>query len=207
MRPRTPHPSTPPTGTPPTGTPSTGTPPLGTAPASAGSARGAAAHGTLREEIRQTRPFGSLAQEATLGLFRTADLLRKRVAEVIEPSGVTQQQYNVLRILRGAGREGLPTLAIADRMIERAPGITRLIDRLVKKGLVQRERLAGDRRCVQCRITEEGAVLLASLDGTVDDVDEQLLGMLSYADQARLIELLDQIREGLRPEVLGRAAE
>ncbi|MCG8455761.1 MAG: MarR family transcriptional regulator [Holophagales bacterium] len=193
MRPRTTHPSAAPAGTAP--------------PAPAASARGAASHGTLREEIRQTRPFRSMAQEATLGLFRTADLLRKRVAEVIEPSGVTQQQYNVLRILRGAGKEGLPTLAIADRMIERAPGITRLIDRLVKKGLVKRERLAGDRRCVQCRITEDGAVLLASLDGTVDDVDEQLLGMLSGGDQARLIELLDQIREGLRPEALGREEE
>ena len=84
----------------------------------------------LKREIRQNRPFRSRSQEASLGLFRTADLLRRRFHAVLEPKGITQQQYNVLRILRGAGDGGLPTLTIAERMVERTPGITRLLDRL-----------------------------------------------------------------------------
>src|ERR687897_938950 len=94
----------------------------------------------LQKEIRQTRPFQSRGQEAVLALMRTTDLARRVIGKVLEPYDVTAQQYNVLRILRGAGEAGLPTLDIADRMIEQAPGITRLIDRLEAKGLVRRER-------------------------------------------------------------------
>ena len=100
----------------------------------------------LAREIQQRRPFQSARQEAALGLLKTVDLLRLHLSSVLEPFGVTDQQYNVLRILRGAGKDGLPTLAIAERMIERAPGITRLIDRLEKKGLVRRVRDPHDRR-------------------------------------------------------------
>lgn len=154
----------------------------------------------LQEEILQSRPFRSRGQEATLGLFRTADLLRKQVSDVIGHAGVTHQQYNVLRILRGAGAEGLPTLAIAGRMIERTPGITRLIDRLVKKGWVRRQRSSGDRRRVQCHITEAGLELLATLDEPVDHADELVLGMLEEKEKEQLIDLLDRIREGLRTD-------
>ena len=108
----------------------------------------------LREEIRQERPFDSPAQEATLALLRTTDLVRRRLAAVIEPHGVTLQQYNVLRIRRGAGADGLQTLEIAHRMVEQAPGITRLLDRLEAKRLVRREPPVGDRRFVICRIVE-----------------------------------------------------
>ncbi|HWZ86101.1 MAG TPA: MarR family transcriptional regulator, partial [Thermoanaerobaculia bacterium] len=83
----------------------------------------------LAREIRQTKPFQSRRHEAALGLLKTVDELRQRTSSVLEPFGVTDQQYNVLRILRGAGGAGLPTLDIAGRMVERAPGITRLIDR------------------------------------------------------------------------------
>ena len=79
---------------------------------------------TLREEIRQTKPFASPAQEAILGLYRTADLLQRTFAQIVEPRDISLQQYNVLRILRGAGKQGTPTLDIADRMIEKTPGIT-----------------------------------------------------------------------------------
>src|SRR5947207_13986566 len=100
-----------------------------------------------------------------VALIRTADVVRRAVGDVVEPHGITAQQYNVLRILRGAGREGLPTLEIAERMIEQTPGITRLIDRLESKKLVARERSATDRRCVYCRITAAGTDLVSRPDG------------------------------------------
>ena len=154
----------------------------------------------LQREIKQNRPFRSTGQEAVLGMFRTADLMQRRLARILAPAGVTQQQYNVLRILRGAGADGLPTLAIADRMIERTPGVTRLIDRLAAKGWVCRQRAEDDRRRVDCRITEEGLDLLASLDQPMDRIDDELLGMLGPEEQRTLIDLLDRIRDALRFE-------
>ncbi len=150
----------------------------------------------LQREIRQNRPFGSLHQEATLGVLRTADLLRRRVAEVVERYGVTVQQFNVLRILRGAGGP-LPTLEIGERMVEQAPGVTRLLDRIEAKGWVARERCTEDRRQVLVSITPAGLELLARMDETVNGADADALGMLDDADTERLIELLDRIRAGL----------
>lgn len=151
---------------------------------------------TLATEIRQTRPFSSLREEGVLALFRTADVLRRRVGGAIEPRGITAQQYNVLRILRGAGKAGLPTLEIADRMIERAPGITRLLDRLESKNLVLRARCAKDRRQVFCTLAPGGARLLRRLDRPVAAAVEAALGMLSKAQLATLLQLLDRIRAG-----------
>ena len=148
----------------------------------------------LRSEIRQTRPFPSRQAEALLGLLRTTDVLRRQVAEVVGVEGITFQQYNVLRILRGAGAEGLPTLEIAARMIEVAPGITRLMDRLERKRLVRRQRCPADRRQVLCWITPAGLDLLARLDGPVSASDESALGGLTPARTELLIELLDDLR-------------
>ncbi len=148
----------------------------------------------VAREIQQRVPFGSVAQEAVIALWRTADVMRDRIARVVEPSGVTLQQYNVLRILRGAEPEGLQTLAIGERMIERAPGITRMIDRLERKGLVTRARRTDDRRCVVCRITERGLALLATLDAPLRVADDSALGDLSAAEQLRLVRLLDKAR-------------
>lgn len=150
----------------------------------------------LADEIRQRKPFDSPRHEALLGLFRAADVLRRREAGVFEPTGITAQQYNVLRILRGAGKEGLPTLEIVDRMIEQTPGITRLLDRLEAKGLVQRSRCTEDRRQVICRISGGGRRLLATLDGPVRESGTAALAALSAAEVARLIPLLDKIRAG-----------
>jgi len=149
----------------------------------------------LQQEIKQSKPFRSTAQEATLGLLRTTDLLRRRMAALIEPHGITGQQYNVLRILRGAGTAGLPTLEIAERMIEQAPGITRLLDRLEAKRLVHRERCPEDRRQVTCRISASGLTLLGRLDKVVNSTDETLLNDLTPAEQKQLIRLLDRIRD------------
>ena len=148
----------------------------------------------LQREIGQKRPFRSRGQEAVLGILRTADVVRRFLARVLEPYDVTPQQYNVLRILRGAGDEGLPTLTIGERMLEDSPGVTRLIDRLVAKGLVSRARSREDRRQVLCRIAPPGLDLLAQIDGLVDASDDDALGMLTPGEQKELIRMLDRIR-------------
>jgi DNA-binding MarR family transcriptional regulator len=150
--------------------------------------------GNLQREIRQSKPFLSLGQEAVLGILRTADELRHWLAGLIEPHGVTLQQYNVLRILRGAGDDGLPTLEIADRMIERSPGITRLLDRLGSKGLVRRERCREDRRQMLCWITDAGRDLLAELDDPIARAESHALADMDRADVERLIDVLDRVR-------------
>ncbi len=154
----------------------------------------------LQQEIRQRRPFASVRQEAFIGLLRTADVLRRLVSAVVAPRGLTAQQYNVLRILRGAGPEGLPTLEIADRMIEQAPGITRLLDRLEAKAWASRKRCPEDRRQVLCTITGEGLKLLASLDVPVRRLDRQALGMLRLPDVETMIRSLDRVRAGQKAE-------
>ena len=154
----------------------------------------------LQREIRQRKPFRSPTQEAVVGLLRTTDRVRRALAGVVEPRGVTLQQYNVLRILRGARPRGLPTLEIAARMVEHAPGITRLLDRLQAKALVRRQRPAEDRRQVMCRITPSGLRLLAGLDVRLQRADESALGMLSRRELRRLIALLDRIRAGARAD-------
>src|SRR3954469_12277006 len=122
----------------------------------------------LQRELRQRRPFQSPAHEAVVGLLRTADLIRRHAAALVEPHGVTVQQFNVLRILRGAGTDGLPTLEVAERMIEQTPGVTRLLDRLEAKELVRRQRCPKDRRQHLCWITEKGLSLLEKLDSVTD---------------------------------------
>jgi len=148
----------------------------------------------LQREIKQRRPFGSRAQEATIALLRTADVVRRRLAHTVDPHGITLQQYNVLRILKGAAPDPLPTLEIAERMIEAQPGITRLLDRLDAKGLVRRERCADDRRQVHCWISEEGLDLLADLDPVVDEADRAAVGALSPAQVEQLVRLLEVVR-------------
>jgi DNA-binding MarR family transcriptional regulator len=148
----------------------------------------------LQQELQQTRPFESLAHEAVLGVLRTADQLKRRLIEVLEAQGVSTQQYNVLRILRGAGSQGIPTLEIGDRMIERSPGITRLIDRLEERGWADRLRCASDRRVVYCRITDSGLALLDSLDRPMQEIDAVIMQPLEEQEQRLLIGLLDRVR-------------
>src|SRR5882672_6013495 len=119
---------------------------------------------TLRDEIKQTRPFSSLEQEALLSIERTAAVLLHRAAEAFKPFDITPTQYNVLRILRGAGRDGLCRNEVRERLVSPVPDVTRLIDRLEDAGLVERERDEEDRRLVTTRITKNGLGLLAQLD-------------------------------------------
>lgn len=147
----------------------------------------------LQKEIKQSKPFRSRQQEAVLAIVRTADILKRRW-RIVEEFGVTGQQYNVLRILRGAHPEPLPTMEIASRMIENTPGITGLIDRLEEKGLVKRARDAEDRRCSRCTITDKGLALLRQMDPAADRNEEEALAMLDGKDIDRLIEILEVVR-------------
>lgn len=130
---------------------------------------------------------------AYLDLLRTCDLLSRRPAQLLKVADLSATQYNVLRILRGA-REGLPCGEIANRMITRDPDVTRLLDRLEKRGLIQRCRETSDRRVVSARITPQGLTLLAKLDQPVQQVHRQQLGRLGPKRLKALAELLRVIR-------------
>jgi DNA-binding MarR family transcriptional regulator len=153
---------------------------------------------TIREELKQKKPFARKSEEAFVSLLRTAELARRLIDGVIEgEAGITGQQYNVLRILRGAGEKGLTTLDIVDRLVEETPGITRLIDRLEAKELVTRERCKTDRRQVFCRITRTGLALLDKLDEPLADAQDAALATLKKKELAQLLELLDRTRDGV----------
>ena len=153
----------------------------------------------LRDELKQTRPFNSPAHEGVVSILRTAALVQRHLAQVVEAGGITIQQYNVLRILRGAGSVGLPTLAIRNRMIEEASGITRLLDKLETAGYVVRERSTPDRRQVLCQITPVGLRLLTHLDEPVDAANDYVLGMLDDSEKRALVDLLGAVRAGFTP--------
>jgi DNA-binding MarR family transcriptional regulator len=150
--------------------------------------------GTLREEIRQARPFVSLEQEAELSLERTAAVLSHEFAETFRPFGVTPTQYNVLRILRGTGQGGLCRNEIRDRLVAQVPDVTRLLDRLEELGLVVRERDESDRRQVSTRITRDGLRLLGRLEAPVAELHRRQLGHLSHEQLRTLIDLLALVR-------------
>jgi len=153
---------------------------------------------SLQRELKQRRPFRSPGLESVIALLRTADLLRRNLLRASEPHGITFQQYNVLRILRGAGEEGLPTLAIGERMVEQAPGVTRLLDRLEAKALVVRCRGESDRRQVLCWLTSDGRQLLGRLDPEMEGAAEAGVVMLTSEEKIRLLDLLTAIRAGER---------
>jgi len=149
----------------------------------------------IRRELKQKKGFADPAEEATVALLRTADVIRAEFERVLAESGVTLQQYNVLRILRGSHPEPLATLEIAERMIERTPGITRLLDRLEAAGHVRRERSRDDRRRVLCSITARGLSTLAKGDGPVRATERERAGRLTARDLEKLLALLDRLRE------------
>jgi len=149
---------------------------------------------TLRDEIKQTRPFRSSAEEVVVNILRTAAVVQRHLSQVVEVHGITIQQYNVLRILRGAGDAGLPTLAIRDRMVEEAAGITRLLDKLESAGHVVRERSTPDRRQVLCHITPKGIALVETLDAPMDVANQRSGSMLDDAERQQVVELLGAVR-------------
>jgi DNA-binding MarR family transcriptional regulator len=150
---------------------------------------------SIQSEIQQTKPFNSLEEEAIVALQRTADRLHWRLSEMLKEHGLSPTQYNALRILRGARDEGRACSEIAERMINRDPDITRLVDRLERRGLVKRSREGRDRRVITTRITPAGLELLESLDRPVEDFNRKMLGPLGEQRLRTLIQLLDAARE------------
>ena len=149
----------------------------------------------VQREIRQGKPFKSTAQEATIALLRTASVVSRAVARVVEPSGLSLAQYNALRIIRGAGTGGIPTLSIRERMIEEGTTITRLLDKLEDGGFIRRERSYPDRRQVMCFVTDDGRKLLDALDPDVNAADEAVVSALNGAQLDEFIALLDLVRD------------
>jgi DNA-binding MarR family transcriptional regulator len=149
---------------------------------------------TLREEIRQRKPFGTAEEVATLSIARTSAVLEHAWGEMLKEHGLTTTQYNALRILRGAGEAGLSRNEVRDRLISRVPDATRLLDRMEESGLVSRVREGGDRRYVTGRITSKGLDLLARLDPEVSALNRRLLGHLGPGKLRTLIELLEEAR-------------
>jgi len=159
------------------------------------SKQNAMAKSALQRELRKKHPFSSAEQEAALNIVRTQDFLQGEFADLFTQYDLSGPQYNVLRILRGTGGEGVRTTEISAQMVARTPDITRLVDRLEKAGLVCRARTSADRRVVLVSITKAGLELLARLDKPVLELHARLMKRLSKAELAELIRLLEKVRQ------------
>jgi DNA-binding MarR family transcriptional regulator len=139
-------------------------------------------------------PFSSLEEEVFTNLQRTADELMRSVADLLKPVGLSPTQYNVLRILRTAGPKGLACGEVAERMITRDPDVTRLLDRLEKRGLVGRRREDHDRRVILTRITPQGLEILHKLDELIPRLHQLQLGHMTEEGLRLMNELLEAAR-------------
>jgi DNA-binding MarR family transcriptional regulator len=148
----------------------------------------------LQKELKQSAPFESVAVEVYLNLMRTHGLLTRAQSALLKEHQLTLALYNIMRILRGAGRDGLPCTEIGRRMITREPDVTRHIDRLVKRGFVARKHSETDRRVVIQTLTPAGQKMLLKLDGPMREVGEVQLAHMTDAELKRLNELLVKAR-------------
>jgi DNA-binding MarR family transcriptional regulator len=148
----------------------------------------------LQDEIKQSRPFDQPEAEAILNVARTQEVLRAPLDALMKSHGLSGSSYNVLRILRGAGAQGLPCREIGERMVTRVPDVTRLLDRLEGAGLVTRRRDTQDRRVVLTRITKDGLERLQALDGPMQGLQKQLLGHMDRNELETLSRLLEAAR-------------
>ncbi|HET9797468.1 MAG TPA: MarR family transcriptional regulator [Gemmatimonadaceae bacterium] len=149
---------------------------------------------TLREELRQQKPFRSLREEALVSIARTEAVTRERLERVFAPHGLSMTQYNVLRILRGAGAAGLCRNDIGDRLVSRMPDVSRLLDRMESAGLVSRVRSTKDRRLVNTTLTAKGRALVDELDADVGDAQKKQLGHMTNEQLRTLVDLLGLAR-------------
>jgi DNA-binding MarR family transcriptional regulator len=149
---------------------------------------------TLRDELKMSRPFKSLEEEAILSIARTAALLEHAGAEALKPFKLTITQYNVLRILRGAGEPGLCRNEVGQRLVTQVPDVTRLLDRMEAAGLIVRQRGGEDRRFVATRITEKGLKLLDKIDSELPAIHGRQLGHMGQKRLRELITLLEEVR-------------
>jgi MarR family transcriptional regulator, organic hydroperoxide resistance regulator len=134
-----------------------------------------------------------IEDQVFVAILKAADKLANQAEQLLKANALTGAQYNVLRILRGAGPEGLPCNAISERLISRDPDMTRLLDRMEKRNLITRERQKEDRRVVKARITEEGLKLLKKLDAPVRDLHKLQFAHMSSTRQKALLDLLSEV--------------
>jgi DNA-binding MarR family transcriptional regulator len=150
---------------------------------------------TLRDEIQQTKPFTSLQEEALLNIVRTSATMTDEMEDLLKSRGITNTQYNVLRILRGAEPDGLCRNELRDRMLTRMPDVTRLLDRMEEAGLVARSRDNEDRRLVSTRITPAGRKVVDDLDAPVREFHQRRTSHVSDEQLQTLIDLLTLVRQ------------
>ena len=150
---------------------------------------------SLLEELRQTKPFASLEEEALLSIVRTSAVLMDEFEQMLKPYGITATQFNVLRILRGSEPDGLCRNELRDRMLTRMPDVTRLLDRMEEAGLVERVRGNEDRRLVSTRISKEAMRLLARLDKVVSANQQQYFKGVTKQQLRTLIDVLSTVRQ------------
>jgi DNA-binding MarR family transcriptional regulator len=153
--------------------------------------------GRLQREIQQTRAIRLLEEEATLNIMRTADVLTIGLLDVLKPYGLSPTQYNVLRILRGAGEDGASCKDVGSRLVTRDPDITRLMDRLEKRGLVTRDRAKEDRRFVTHRLTKTGLEMANQLDRPIEELHRKTMRHIGAERLRDLVGLLEDIRAGV----------
>ncbi len=151
----------------------------------------------LRDEIKQSKPFSGLEQEAILNIQRTSGHVTHISGLILKQHGLTNPQYNVLRILRGAGPGGLRCSEIGERMISRDPDITRLLEKLRMQGLIERRREERDRRIIYAEITGRGSELLEALDPFIKAATESMLAHMHKEKLTQLIDLLEEVREAV----------
>lgn len=148
---------------------------------------------SLRQQLKKKGPFDSLEQEAMLGILRTSDLLENRLARLLREHGLTPSQYNAMRIMRGEG-EPMPCLEVADRMIQVAPAITRVVDQLVDRELIEKQQSDKDRRVFLVGLTPAGTRLLKKLDAPIQTLHQSLLGHVPASDLKTLNRILEMAR-------------
>jgi DNA-binding MarR family transcriptional regulator len=153
--------------------------------------------GKLATEIRQTKPFRSREEEAFLNLGRTWEFLQKRVADLIKEHQLTATQYNMLRILRGAGADGLTCSQATERMLTTDPDVTRLLDRMEAQGWIRRDRAKEDRRVVVTTITDSGIELVNRIDEPLHQLLQTYLGRVGKQRLKELIDTLEELREAI----------
>jgi DNA-binding MarR family transcriptional regulator len=151
----------------------------------------------LQAEIKQSKPFPRRSSEALLSVMRTAALLEHQLNEVLRPYGITELQYNVLRILRGAGPEGLCGREISERLVSQVPDVSRLLDRMEGMQLLRRERDATDRRHVTARITPRGLRVLDEATPQLEAFERERFGHLDAERLQHIIDGLADIRGAL----------
>lgn len=151
---------------------------------------------SLRQQLKKKGPFDSLQQEAMLSILRTSDLLENRLARLLREYDLTPSQYNAMRIMRGEGQP-IPCLEVAVRMIQVAPAITRVVDQLVGRGLINKQQSRKDRRVFLVELNASGTRLLKKLDQPIQSLHQSLLGHVPKSNLKMLNRILEAAREGI----------